>query len=137
MSERSKKPLKAAAVSERALVCVVDDDQSVREALPDLLRELGFSTKAFASAEEFLKSGTVSTAKCLILDVAMPGMSGPELHRELIARGHSVPVIFITARPDPAKRQQLIKQGAVDCLFKPFSAQALKAALDTAMGVKH
>ena len=137
MSERSKKPLKAAAISERALVCVVDDDQSVREALPDLLRELGFSTKAFASAEEFLKSGAVSNAKCLILDVAMPGMSGPELHRELIARGHAVQVIFITARPDPAKRQQLIKQGAVDCLFKPFSAQALKAALDTAMGVKH
>jgi len=137
MSERSEKPLKAAAISERALVCVVDDDQSVREALPDLLRELGFSTKAFASAEEFLKSGTVSTAKCLILDVAMPGMSGPELHRELIARGHPVPVIFITTPPDPVKRQQLIKQGAVDCLFKPFSAQALKAALDTAMGVKH
>jgi len=137
MSERSEKLLKAAATSERALVCVVDDDQSVREALPDLLRELGFSTKAFASAEEFLKSATVSAAKCLILDVAMPGMSGPELHRELTASGHPVPVIFITARPDPVKRQQLIKQGAVDCLFKPFSEQALKAALDTAMGVNH
>jgi FixJ family two-component response regulator len=137
MSEPSNKPLKAAAIPEGALICVVDDDQSVREALPDLLREFGFSTKAFASAGEFLKSGTASTAKCLILDVAMPAMTGPELHRELIASGHSVPVVFITARADPIGRQQLIKQGAVDCLFKPFSEQALKAALDTAMRVRH
>lgn len=117
----------------RHLVSVVDDDESVRESLPDLLVTLGFATRAFASAEEFLASDVVRQAQCLILDVAMPGMSGPELHRELMSRGHAIPVIFITAQMDASLRPRLLAQGAVDCLFKPFSEPDLRAALHAAL----
>lgn len=115
------------------LVSVVDDDESVREALPDLLRELGFAAEAFSSAEEFLQSGVVTRTGCLILDVAMPGMSGPELQQELRQRGYSVPIIFITAQTDATVRPTLLAQGAVECLFKPFSEDALVAALQSAL----
>jgi len=115
------------------LVSVVDDDESVRESLPDLLKELGFSANAFASAEEFLRSGNVPATRCLILDVSMPRMSGPELQEELTARGHAIRIIFITARADATLRQHLLARGAVACLFKPFSEQELKAALDVAV----
>lgn len=114
-------------------MAIVDDDESVRESLPDLLRELGFAAKAFPSAEEFLASGDVVTTRCLLLDVAMPGMSGPQLHRELNQRGQPIPTIFITARVDETVRRQLREQGAVECLFKPFSEQQLRAALDAAL----
>jgi FixJ family two-component response regulator len=114
-------------------VSVVDDDESVRESLPDLLKELGFAARAFASAHEFLKSDALSATHCLIVDIAMPGMSGPELQRELTLRGHDMEIIFITARADETLRRQLIAQGAVECLFKPFSEQQLKAALDAAL----
>jgi FixJ family two-component response regulator len=114
-------------------VAVVDDDESVRESLPDLLRELGFAVQAFPSAEAFLASGDVSATQCLLLDVAMPGMSGPQLQRELTASGRQIPTVFITARVDAALRRQLIDQGAVDCLMKPFSEQQLRAALDAAL----
>ena len=119
----------------RALVTIVDDDESVRESLPDLLFELGFTARAFASAEELLASDAVLGAHCFILDVAMPGMSGPELYRVLRARGVTTPVIFITAQADASVRPDLLAQGAVDCLFKPFSEQALRAALRAALGV--
>jgi FixJ family two-component response regulator len=115
------------------LVSVVDDDESVRESLPDLLREFGFAVQAFASAEAFLASGHVDATRCLILDVAMPGMSGPDLQDELIRRGHAIPIIFITAHGDAADRPRLIRQGAVDCLFKPFSEAALLKALHAAL----
>jgi FixJ family two-component response regulator len=115
------------------LVSVVDDDESVRESLPDLLREFGFAVEAFASAEAFLASGHVGTTRCLILDIAMPGMSGPDLQLELIRRGHAIPIIFITAHGDAAERPRLIRQGAVDCLFKPFSEAALLRALGAAL----
>lgn len=115
------------------LVSVVDDDESVRESLPDLLREFGFAVQAFASAEAFLASGHVDATRCLILDVAMPGMSGPDLQDELIRRGHAIPVIFITAHGDAAERPRLVRQGAVDCLFKPFSEAALLKALHAAL----
>jgi FixJ family two-component response regulator len=115
------------------MVSVVDDDESVRESLPDLLRELGFAAKAFASAEEFLRSDDVPATRCLILDVSMPRMTGPELQDELTARGQAIRIIFITARADATLRQQLLARGAVDCLFKPFSEQELKAALDAAL----
>jgi FixJ family two-component response regulator len=118
---------------ERALVTVVDDDESVRESLPDLLRALGFSASAFASAHEFLTSAELSGTRCLLLDVAMPGMSGPELQQRLKQLGHAIPIIFITARADLAVRQQLIALGAVECLFKPFNEHDLRAALDAAM----
>ena len=115
------------------LVSVVDDDESVRESLPDLLKEFGFSVKAFSSAEEFLASECLSKTRCLIVDVAMPGMTGPELQRELTRRGQSIPIVYITAHRDEAVRPRLIKQGAVECLFKPFSDEALQEALSSAL----
>ena len=117
------------------LVSVVDDDESVRESLPDLLREFGFTVQAFASAEEFLASGFVGQTKCLILDIAMPGMSGPDLQRELKLRRQDIPIVFITAHGDNTVRPRLLEQGAVDCLFKPFSDTALRDALNTALRV--
>lgn len=117
------------------LVSVVDDDESVRESLPDLLREFGYAVEAFSSAEAFLASAHVEPTHCLILDIAMPGMSGPDLHKELVRRGHAIPVIFITAHGDAAVRPRLIRQGAVDCLFKPFSEAALLKALSAALPV--
>jgi FixJ family two-component response regulator len=99
------------AIGRRALVCVVDDDESVREALPDLLGEFGFAAHAFASAEELLASAQLEQAECLIVDVAMPGMTGPELQMELKRRGHGIPIIFITAHSDEALRPRLIQTG--------------------------
>jgi FixJ family two-component response regulator len=133
MTKRANTPSAARATPPPALVSVVDDDESVRESLPDLLRELGFAAKAFASAEEFLSSGDVAATSCLLLDISMPGMSGPQLHDELTARGQATRIIFITAQADATLRQQLLARGAVGCLFKPFSEQELKAALDAAL----
>ncbi|MGJ7506395.1 response regulator [Variovorax sp. GT1P44] len=111
------------------VVAVVDDDVSVREALPLLLEALGFASRAFASAEAFLASDEVDQVNCLLLDVTMPGMSGPELLRELRHRGKRVPVVFMTARADKRLRQRLRQQGAIECLLKPFSEAALLQAL--------
>ncbi|KAA0695617.1 response regulator [Neorhizobium sp. P12A] len=111
-------------------VCLVDDDDSVRESLPVLLRVLGFGVRSFASATEFLHSPVVEATECLILDVAMPGMTGPELHRELARNGMDIPVLFITAQSDAGIRGPLIEQGAVECLYKPFSDIELSDALD-------
>jgi FixJ family two-component response regulator len=116
----------------RALVTVVDDDESVRESLPDLLHELGFAVKAFASAEAFLDSGVIDDTRCLILDVAMPGMSGLDLQLELTRRRHAVPIVFITAQYDRNLRPRVLARGAVECLFKPFSETALLEAVNTA-----
>jgi FixJ family two-component response regulator len=117
------------------LVSVVDDDESVRESLPDLLRELGYSARAFSSAEEFLASDCVRATRCLILDIAMPGMTGPDLQRELAARGQKMPIVFITAQADETVRSRLLEQSAVECLFKPFSETALFEALKAAFRV--
>jgi len=119
----------------RFVVAVVDDDESVRESLPELLRESGYAAHAFASAQELLDSGELIGIGCLILDVTMPGMSGPELHDELRRRGQAVPVVFITAVSDKAVRPRLLAEGAVDCLFKPFSETALLAAIRAAQRV--
>ena len=118
-----------------SLVSVVDDDESVRESLPHLLRKFGFTAQTFSSAEGFLSSAFVSQTNCLILDVAMPGMSGPALQAELSRRQQAIPIIFITAQGDDTLRQRLLKAGAVECLFKPFSATALRAAVDTALRI--
>ncbi len=118
-----------------SLVSVVDDDESVRESLPDLLRELGFEAQAFPSAEEFLASDSVGQTRCLILDVAMPGMSGPDLQRELARRRQEIPIVFITAHKDETVRPRLLEQGAVECLFKPFSDTSLLEALNAALHV--
>lgn len=117
----------------QVLVSVVDDDESVRESLPDLLREFGFAVAAFASAAEFLASPDMVRTRCLILDVAMPGMSGPELMHELKRRRHDIPLIFITAHGSDRERPRLIAQGAVDCLAKPFSEAELLRALNAAL----
>ena len=120
---------------ERLLVSVVDDDESVRESLPDLLKEFGFAARAFSSAEEFLASDCVDQTRCLILDVAMPGMTGPDLQRELRHPRQAIPIIFITGDRDTTVRPRLIEQGAVECLFKPFSDTALLEALNKALRV--
>ncbi len=120
--------------SAQALISVVDDDESVRESLPDLLETLGFAAQSFASAAEFLASGMVAETKCLISDVSMPGVSGPQLRDELIRRGFSIPIIFITAWWDRELRATLLAGGAVECLFKPFREQDLRAALQRALG---
>jgi FixJ family two-component response regulator len=117
----------------RSLVSVVDDDESVRESLPDLLREFGFDVEAFSSAEEFLASGSVGLTRCLILDIAMPGMSGPDLQRELGRRQQNIPIVFITANRDDTVRPRALEAGAVECLFKPFSETALLGALNAAL----
>ncbi len=116
-----------------SLVSVVDDDESVRESLPDLLRELGFAAQAFSSAEEFLASDAIGQTQCLILDIAMPGMSGPELQRELRLRGQHIAIIFVTAHRDETTRPRLLAEGAVELLFKPFSETALLDALNAAL----
>jgi FixJ family two-component response regulator len=119
----------------RSLVAVVDDDESVRESLPDLLREFGFAAQAFSSAKEFLASNCIDDTRCLILDIAMPGMSGPDLQRELRRRRQEIPIVFITAHGDEVVRPRLLEQGAVECLFKPFSDTALLEALNAALRV--
>ena len=120
---------------QRLLVGIVDDDESVRESLPDLLGEFGFRSKAFSSAEEFLSSDTVSQTKCLVLDIAMPGMTGFDLQKELKVRGHNIPIVFITAQKEEAVRKRALEGGAVGFLLKPFSDTALLKALNTALGL--
>jgi FixJ family two-component response regulator len=117
----------------RSLVSVVDDDESVRESLPDLLREFGFEARTFSSPEEFLASDCIGQTTCLILDIAMPEMTGPDLQRELKRRRQGIPIIFITAQRDENVRTQMLENGALECLFKPFSDTALLDALKAAL----
>ncbi len=119
----------------RSLVSVVDDDESVRESLPDLLREFGFAARVFSSPEEFLASDCIGQTKCLILDISMPGMTGPGLQQELKPRRQEIPIVFITAQKDESLRSRMLEQGAVECLFKPFSDTALLQALNVALRV--
>jgi FixJ family two-component response regulator len=121
------------AMVKSSFVAVVDDNESVRESLPDLLREFGLAARAFSSAEEFLASDAISETSCLILDVAMPGMSGPDLQRELAHRRQAVPIVFITASGGETVRSRLLARSAVACLFKPFSDTALLDALNAAL----
>jgi len=120
----------------RLIVSIVDDDESVRESLPDLLTEMGFTPRAFSSAEEFLKSDIVLRTGCLILDLAMPGMSGPELQRELKRRQIQTPIVFITGNQDGAARTATIDRGAAECLLKPFAGTAILNALNAALRIK-
>ena len=119
--------------TERVLLSVVDDDEMLRESLPDLLREFGFSARAFSSGQEFLSSNYVDETRCLILDVAMPGMSGLEVQEELKRRGRAIPIIFITGQKDEDIRNQALRQGAVNVLYKPFSDSALLEAVNAAV----
>jgi FixJ family two-component response regulator len=117
----------------RSLVSVVDDDESVRESLPDLLRQFGFAAEAFSSAEQFLASDAVSETSCLLLDIAMPGMSGPDLQQELTRRRRKIPIVFITAYEDTSVLRGLLARGAAQCLVKPFSEAALLDAVRAAL----
>jgi FixJ family two-component response regulator len=119
----------------RPLISVIDDDESLRESLPDLLREFGFAAEAFSSAEDFLASDFIGQTRCLVLDVAMPGMSGPDLQQELARRRQEIPIVFITAHRDEDVRPRLLERGAVECLYKPFSDTALLEALNAALRV--
>src|SRR3954467_8707555 len=133
----------------RRLVSVVDDDESVRESLPDLLRHFGFDTQTFPSAEAFLECKAVAETSCLILDVGLPGLNGPALLQELLrqghripttfipAQGHRIPTIFITAQGDRSLEPRLIARGGIACLFKPFGDTDLLNALTAAMGGSH
>ena len=120
-------------IGTRSLVSVVDDDESVRESLPDLIRQFGFAAQAFSSAEAFLASDVLNQTSCLLLDIAMPGMSGTELQKELLRRRQAIPIVFVTATGDRAVRPRVIAQGAVACLFKPFSETALLEAINAAL----
>jgi FixJ family two-component response regulator len=120
-------------IAARALISIVDDDDSVRESLPDLLREFGFAAEAFASAEAFLQSKALALTQGLILDISMPGMSGPELHRELRRRNIDIPVVFITADGNGDVRRSMLAAGAVECLAKPFCPEDLLRALTLAL----
>jgi FixJ family two-component response regulator len=121
---------------DRSLVSIVDDDESVRESLPDLLRQFGYAAETFSSAEAFLASDILSETSCLLLDVAMPGMSGPDLQQELVLRRRMIPIVFITASGDKTIRPRLLAQGAVECLFKPFTETALLDALNAALRMR-
>ena len=123
-------------MNKRALVAVVDDSESVREALPDLLEQVGFAVHAFGSAEAFLEAEIVGETSCLVLDVGLPGMSGPDLQQELRRRGQAIPIVFITAQGDKSLHPRLVAAGAVACLFKPFSDTALLEAVEVAVGTR-
>jgi FixJ family two-component response regulator len=118
-----------------SLVSVVDDDESVRESLPDLLAQLGFAVQVFASAEDFLTSAAVAQTRCLILDIAMPGMSGPDLQDELRRRRQDIPIVFITGQRDEAIRPRMMERGAIDVLAKPFNEAALLQAVTAALRI--
>jgi FixJ family two-component response regulator len=115
------------------LISVVDDDHSIRESLRGLLESLGFAVETFPSAQTFLDSKWLATTDCLILDVRMPGMRGPDLQRELCRLGHDIPTVFITAHGDEDIRPRVLSEGAIDCLLKPFSEAALLGAIHKAL----
>ena len=115
------------------LVSVVDDDVSVRESLPDLLRSFGFEVAPFATAEAFLASESLGRTDCLVLDISMPGMTGPELQDELRRRGQETPIVFITAHSDETSLPRLLRLGAVACLIKPFTEAAILKAVNKAL----
>ena len=122
------------ASSEKSRIAVVDDDESVREALKGLLRSAGFGAETYASAEEFLRSRRLEETECLILDVRMPGIGGVELRRYLELAGHDIPIIFITAHGDDSTRAQALGANVVGFLTKPFSDEALLEAIGRALG---
>jgi FixJ family two-component response regulator len=120
-------------MSNGALVVIVDDDESMRESVAALVDQIGYVAQTFASAEAFLVSDAIDHAKCLVLDIGLPGMSGLDLQRELIRRGHSIPTIFITGRAQGSIPPGLLKDTGISCLFKPFSDQEIRAAIDVVL----
>jgi len=118
---------------ERPLLSVVDDDEMLRESLPELLMEFGFAARAFSSGKEFLSSDSLDETKCLILDVALPKKSKIDLKKKLKRRNQTIPIIFITGQKDEDIRNQALREGAVKFLNKPFSDSALLEAVNAAL----
>ena len=116
-------------------ISVVDDDESMREAIRGLMKSLGYTAEAFGSAEEFLGSREVPRTSCLITDVQMPGMTGLELHRHLVASGTPIPTILITAYPDDRVRERALGDGAVCYLIKPFDENDLLAFIQSSLSI--
>jgi len=115
------------------VISIVDDDESVRQALKSLIDSVGFRAEVFRSGEEFLNSPIVSQTDCLITDVRMPGMSGLELQQQLIAAGASIPIVFISAHEDREARARGLRAGAIDFLQKPFSEDSLLGAISASL----
>jgi FixJ family two-component response regulator len=117
----------------QTLISVVDDDASMLEAIRGLMKSLGYTAVAFASAEEFLSSRQIPRTSCLITDVQMPGMTGLELHRHLVTAGKTIPTILITAYPDDSARERALGDGVVCYLSKPFDESELLACIDKSL----
>jgi len=126
-------PASVGPMANTPIISVVDDDQSVRESLPDLLISMGYAVATFASAEEFLASGYRSKTACLLLDIQLPTMSGPCLQAKLDSAGRNVPTIFISGQVHETLRKYLLSRGATDLLLKPFSQEALQGAIARAL----
>ena len=117
------------------LITIVDDDNSMREAVTSLIRSIGFKAETFASSEEFVQCNHLREIACLILDVKMPGRSGLELQRQLSNANYNIPIVFITGRGDDRTREQALNAGAVEFLYKPFSEEALLKAINSALKI--
>jgi FixJ family two-component response regulator len=135
---RRKQPHRAtreeALVRDGPVIAIVDDDESFREALERFLRTFAFSVRSFASGEEFLQSTELRFVSCLLLDLAMPGMSGLEVKRELAARGLRIPTVFVTAHSGDDVEQDLVTAGAIAILRKPVDQQMLLRLVRSAVG---
>ena len=114
-------------------ISIVDDDESVREAVKGLMKSWGYAAEAFASAEDFLSSRQLRRTACLIADVMMPGMTGLELHRHLVAAGKTIPTVLITAHPDDEVRERALQDGIIGYLSKPFSEDDLMACIRSSL----
>jgi len=123
-------------VPENGVVSIVDDDESIREGMMDLIGSLGFRVVSFASAEEFLKSDHLHSTSCLIADVQMPGMTGPELHSKLVSSGVTIPTLLITAHPDERVRVRALNAGVICYLIKPFAEDDLLDCIRSALDSK-
>ena len=116
------------------LISIIDDDQPFRDSMRKLLTSLGYTVEAFPSAANFLASPFLAKTACLVADVNMPGMSGPELHRHLVETGHAIPTILVTAYPDDAVRARALKEGVVCFAYKPVDDHDLQECIQEALG---
>ena len=122
-----------AAMLNRALISIVDDDQYFRESMRQLVMLLGYTVEEFPSAADFLASRLLSETACLVADVHMPGMTGVELYGRLIKLGYTIPTILVTAYPDEVVRERALKEGAVCYLSKPVDDEDLERCLRSAL----